>query len=58
MEVVITKYKNSSQQFDAVINGTNTVSFGDSNYSDYTKHKDVVRKEAYVARHKNMNIMG
>ena len=52
MEVVITKSKNSSSRFDAEINGTKTVSFGDSNYSDYTKHKDMVRKEAYTARHK------
>ena len=51
MEIVITKYKNSSNKVDAVINGKTTVSFGDSNYSDYTKHKDMDRKEAYIARH-------
>ena len=49
MEVVITKPKNSSNKFDAVINEKKTVSFGDSNYSDYAKHKDMVRKEAYIA---------
>jgi hypothetical protein len=31
----------------------NIVSFGDSNYEDYTIHKDSKRKEAYLNRHKN-----
>ena len=51
MGVVLTKSKKPGEKFDAVINGKKTVSFGDSDYSDYTKHKDVVRKEAYIARH-------
>ena len=47
MEVVISKAKNSSKKFDAVINNKKNISFGDSNYSDFTKHKDTDRKEAY-----------
>ena len=53
MEVVITKSKNSSKKFDALINVKKTASFGDSQYSDFTKHKDTDRKDRYIARHKN-----
>ena len=52
MEALITKAKNFSKKFDALINGEKTVSFGDSNYSDFTKHKDTQRKDRYIARHK------
>ena len=51
MEVVITKSKKSNKKLDAIINGSKTVSFGATGYSDYTKHKDPLRKEAYIARH-------
>ena len=40
MEIVISKPINENKKFDAKINGTNNISFGDSNYSDFTKHKD------------------
>ena len=50
MEVVITKSENYPKKFDALINGKNTVSFGDSNYSDFTKHKNTDRKEAYIKK--------
>ena len=53
MEIVITKSKKSDKKYDARINGEKTVSFGATGYSDYTKHKDKDRKEAYIARHKN-----
>ena len=53
MEVVLTKSKDSSKkQYDARIDGTKTVSFGQKMASDFTKHKDKYRKEAYIARHK------
>ena len=53
MDVVITKSKNSSKKkYDARIDGTKTVSFGQQGASDFTKHKDKDRKEAYIARHK------
>ena len=32
--------------------GKDTINFGASGYSDFTKHGDMVRKEAYIARHK------
>jgi hypothetical protein len=52
MEIVITKSKKSDKKYDARIDGTKTVSFGATGYSDYTKHKDKDRKESYIARHK------
>ena len=30
-----------------------TIHFGDSNYSDYTIHKDESRKKLYIDRHRN-----
>ena len=51
MEVVISPSKNKKKKFDAVINGSKTISFGDSNYSDFTRHKDPLRKEADIKRH-------
>ena len=53
MEIVISKSKNSSKKkYDARIDGTKTVSFGQKGASDFTKHKDKERKEAYISRHK------
>ena len=52
MDVVITKSKKSDKKYDALVNGTKTVRFGQQGASDFTKHNDKVRKEAYIARHK------
>ena len=52
MDVVITKSKKSDKKYDARIDGTKTVSFGQKMASDFTKHKDKDRKEAYIALHK------
>ena len=52
MEIVITKSKKPDKKYDARIDGTKTVSFGQKMASDYTKHKDKERKERYIARHK------
>ena len=52
MEVVITKSKKPDKKYDARIDGTKTVSFGQKGASDFTKHKNTDRKEAYIARHK------
>ena len=32
--------------------GKNTIHFGASGYEDFTTHKDLERKERYIARHK------
>ena len=62
MEIVITKSKNSSKKkYDARIDGSKTVSFGQKGASDFTKHKDKDRKERYIDRHKkneNWNASG
>ena len=56
MEIVISKSDKKNKKYDAVINGTKTISFGQKGASDYTKHKDKDRKERYIDRHsKNEN---
>ena len=52
MEVVLTKSKKPDKKYDARIDGTKTVSFGQKGASDYTKHKNTDRKDSYIARHK------
>ena len=55
MEIVISKSTNIYiyiYKFDATINGAKNISFGDSNYSDFTKHKDSQRKDNYINHHK------
>ena len=52
MEVIITKSKKPDKKYDARVDGSKTVSFGQKMASDFTKHKDKDRKEAYIARHK------
>ena len=52
MEVIISKSKKPDKKYDAWVDGSKTVSFGQKGASDFTKHKDKDRKEAYIARHK------
>ena len=52
MGVVITKSKKPGKKYDARIDGTKTVSFGQKGASDFTKHKNTDRKERYIDRHK------
>ena len=40
MEVVISTSTNKNKKFDAKTNGTKYISFGGSNYSGFTQHKD------------------
>lgn len=55
MKAVVQKSRRADKKFDAVLSMPDgrqkTVSFGATGYSDYTKHKDPKRKQAYVARH-------
>lgn len=51
MDVVISPSKNKNKKFDAVINGSKTISFGDPKYKDFTTHKDPKRRENYISRH-------
>ena len=56
MEIVISKSTKKSNTYEAVSNGSKTVSFGEKGASYYTKHKDPDRKALYIARHKLMRI--
>jgi len=47
----LTKSKSKNKKFK-ITNGK-TINFGDSRYSDFTKHKDTNRKKNYISRHKN-----
>ena len=48
------KSDNPNKKIMAVIDNKK-IHFGDSRYSDYTKHKDPERKKAYLSRHKKDN---
>jgi hypothetical protein len=50
--VIITPSKNKLKKFDATINGTKTVSFGQAGASDFTQHHDDVRQRLYIIRHR------
>ena len=52
MEVVLTKSEKPDKKYDARLDGTKTVSFGQKGASDFTKHKNSDRKERYIDRHK------
>lgn len=47
---------NPKKKYDAIFEGesgrTKKVSFGAKGMEDYTMHKDMARKERYLARHK------
>ena len=52
MEVVLTKSKKPDKKtYDARIDGSKTVSFGQKGASDFTKHENSDRKERYIDRH-------
>jgi len=50
--VIIQPSTRKLKKFDAIINGTKTVSFGDARYQDYTLHGDDVRQQRYIIRHR------
>ena len=50
--VVIQPSKNKVKKFDAIISGGKTISFGAKGYEDYTTHKDDVRQQRYIIRHR------
>ena len=52
MEVAIQKSSKPGKHYQAT-DGKRTTYFGDSSYSDFTKHKDEQRKKNYISRHSN-----
>ena len=53
MHIEISTSTRSDNKFKAVIDGKQTIHFGSSAHSDFTKHKDPERKERYIKRHSN-----
>ena len=53
MEISIKRSHNPKKKYDAIINGSKTISFGAAGYSDYTIHKDDKRRELYIKKHSN-----
>ena len=51
-EVIITKSSKTNKKHDAIIEGKQTVSFGQKGASDFTKHNDNDRKQSYINRHR------
>jgi hypothetical protein len=61
VDVKIEKSDKPNKKYKATINGSKTVHFGATGYSDHLQHKDDKRKSAYIARHKareNWNLDG
>ena len=52
IDIIIKPSNKTNKKFDAIIDGRKTVSFGSSQHSDFTKHKDPERKQRYLNRHK------
>jgi hypothetical protein len=57
-EVLVKKSVNPKKKLDIFImdkknNKLKVLQIGDSNYSDFTKHKSEARKQHYIERHKN-----
>ena len=55
INIVIQKSHNPKNKYDAIINGSKTISFGAMGYEDYTTHHDEKRKQNYIKRHSNEN---
>ena len=53
LNIQIQKSHNPNKQYDAIVNGDRTISFGAAGYSDFTLHKDPARKLNYIKRHSN-----
>ena len=56
MKVIIQKSTNPHKKFMALFHNNNkiikTTHFGARGYSDFTLHKDPIRKQRYLTRHK------
>ena len=52
IEILNQPSKKADKKYDAVIDGKKAISFGSSQHSDFTKHKDPERKQRYLDRHK------
>jgi len=55
--VILSKSRDSKKKYDARI-GHKTISFGAKGMSDYTLHKDALRKDRYIKRHSRRESWG
>ena len=53
MSVTVSRARNGIHKFTAVFPDGSKVHFGRQGYSDYTKHKDPLRMESYLTRHRS-----
>lgn len=53
MSVTVSRARNGIHKFTAVFPDGSKVHFGRQGYSDYTKHKDPLRMERYLTRHRS-----
>ena len=51
MNIEISKSNRDDKKFKALIDGKTTIHVGAAGASDFTKHKDEVRKTIYIDRH-------
>ena len=62
MKVEIKKSTRSGKKMMAIFydgdKKVKTIHFGDSNYSDYTIHKDEARRQRYIDRHRSSEDWG
>jgi hypothetical protein len=48
---ILRESKKKTKKYDLITPEGKTISFGAKGMSDYTLHKDKLRKERYIARH-------
>ena len=53
MAVEIKRSHLPTKKFNAAIDGKRTVPFGQKRAEDYTMHKDDIRKQRYIERHRS-----
>ena len=51
MQIVISPSSKPDKKFEARIDGKKSIHFGQAGASDFTQHKNLLRKEMYLQRH-------
>ena len=51
MQIVISRSAKPDKKFEARIDGRKSIHFGQEGSSDFTQHKNLLRKERYLQRH-------
>ena len=51
MQIVISRSSKPDKKFEARIDGRKSIHFGQAGASDFTQHKNLLRKERYLQRH-------